>query len=559
MERERKQAVWAIWFIVFPVFVFFIVDHFRAFPGENVTGLLSFAVLIILVSLFPIRIKSTSLIPLHGIALAVFLQFGLIAEMAVTQLALFTALLMLRLSKKEIYRIPFNSVIFLGVSMVSAGVFYLLGGTTGSMERMTADVVIPAAGYALTFFITNHLFIYVAIKYLTKRDVSFWDEGLKWEAFSAVMIVPVGLTVAMLYNQIGFMAILIMGIPFVSVSLILRQFHNSETTNGLLKKVSSYGYQVNENLSVDKIIDLFMDHVQTIFPVDAVHVYDYNPKDGLRFRNSTESVEGRQVDKLSLKVSQTSETLHFQSYKQWQEVETQDILSDTESVISVPVMRNQECVAVITLTSGRKRVFEKRHVMILEFMANYLAVAVQNARNYEMKKKESERCALTNLYNFRYFENLLLEKFDKGTSEDQQFAIILLDLDHFKRVNDTYGHHSGNEVLCQVADVLTNTVGSAGTVARYGGEEFVVLIEDTNLSFARSLAETLRQALENQPFVVENDLSEGNESLINITASIGVAGKSEPDETAMAVLRNADRAMYTGAKQQGRNRVAQFS
>ncbi|WP_026690522.1 sensor domain-containing diguanylate cyclase [Alteribacter aurantiacus] len=559
MEKDRKQIVWALWIIVFPIFLFFIIDHLRTFPYENMAGLFAFAVLIVLVSLFPIRIKSTSLIPLHGIALAVFLHFGLLIEMAVTQLALFTALSMLRLSKKEMYRFPFNSVIFLCVSLVSAGVFYLLGGTTGDVERITGDMVLPAIGYAVTFFVANHVFIYVAIKYLTKRDVSFWDEGLKWEAVSAVMIVPVGLTLAMLYNQIGFIAIFLMGIPFVSVSLILKQYHSLETSNDLLKRVSLYGYQVNENLSVNKIINLFFEHLKTIFPVDTIHLYDYNPQDGIRFRQSTEPFEGKPVDQLSTKVTETSKTIHFDKHREWADLESRDVLANTESVIAVPVMRNQECVAVITLTSARKRAFEKRHVMILEFMANYLAVAVQNARNYEKTKQESERCALTNLYNFRYFENLLLEKFDKQGSVDQQFAIILLDLDHFKRVNDTYGHHSGNEVLCQVANVLEDTVGSAGTVARYGGEEFVILIENTNLSFAKSLAETLRQALENHPFVVENDLTEGNKTLIQVTASIGVAGKTDPDDNAMAVLRNADRAMYTGAKQQGRNRVAQFS
>ncbi|TMW71601.1 sensor domain-containing diguanylate cyclase [Alteribacter natronophilus] len=560
MTKGRQRTFWLMWAVAFPLFLYFFIDRITGLSSEQTIALLAFTLLIVIVSLFPIRVKNTSLIPLHGIALAVFLQFGLLVEMAVTQLALLTALLMLRLTKRDLYRIPFNSIIFMIVSLSSAGVFYLLGGTTGSLERLTwSNEIIPTIGYALTFFVSNHVIIYFSMKYVARREgITFWDEGLKWEAISAVMIIPVGLTLTVLYEQIGFIAILLMGIPFISVSLILRQYHNTETTNSLLKEVSSFGYKVNESLTVNGIISLFYKHARAIFPADRIYLYD--EVDGeLRAHPMCEvediPLEG---DRISRKVLMRGTSYHFDYYKQWSHMESRDTLSGSQSVLSVPVIRNNSSVGVVTLTSIRKKAFEKRHAMILEFMANYMAVAAQNARNYEEKKRESERCALTGLYNFRFFENLLLEKYDQQPENAKQFAIILLDLDRFKKVNDTYGHHSGNEVLCQVAEVLRSEVAERGTVARYGGEEFVILIDDTDVQFAHSLAETLRRALEQHEFVVENDLETGNELTIQVTASIGVAGKTEPDESAMGVLRNADRAMYTGAKQKGRNRVANF-
>ncbi|PYZ97328.1 hypothetical protein CR205_01620 [Alteribacter lacisalsi] len=560
MTKGRERTFWLIWALAFPLFLYFFIDRITMMSHDQTIALSAFALLIVIVSLFPIRIKNTSLIPLHGIALAVFLQFGLLIEMAVTQLALFTALLTLRLTKRELYRVPFNSLIFMVVSLSSAGVFYLLGGTTGSLERLTLmNEIIPTLGYALTFFVSNHVIIYLSMKYVASREgVSFWDEGLKWEAISAIMIIPVGLTLTVLYQQIGFVAILLMGIPFISVSLILRQYHNTETTNDLLKEVSAFGYQVNESLTVNGIISLFYKHVRAIFPADRIYLYD--KIQGRLQVNPLCEEEGAlpEGDGISMEVLRREASSHFDSRKQWLHIESRKNLPDTQSILSVPVMRNNSIVGVVTLTSERKKAFEKRHAMILEFMANYMAVAAQNARSYEKKKRESERCALTGLYNFRFFENLLVEKYDLQTTDCRQFAIILLDLDRFKRVNDTFGHHSGNVVLCQVADVLKKHVGDRGTVARYGGEEFVILIDNTDVSFAHSLAETLRTSLEVHRFKVENDLDEGRQAYIQVTASIGVAGKTNPDESAMGVLRNADRAMYTGAKQKGRNRVANF-
>ncbi|WP_096435956.1 sensor domain-containing diguanylate cyclase [Alteribacter populi] len=566
VAEENKQSFWVLWFLVFPIFIYLFYEHIVAFSTENVFAVIAFSVLILLVSLFPIRIKSTSLIPLHGISLAVFLQFGIIVEMAVTQLALFTALSRIKLSKKELFRIPLNSLIFLSTSALAAGAFYLLGGSTGNVDRMTFfNDGIPIIGYAVTYFFSNHILIYFAIKYMTKKEHNFWDEDLRWEAISAVMIVPVGLILTMMYNQIGFIAILLMSVPFICVSLILKQFHNTKQTNKLLTEVSAYGYRINENLPVRGIIELFFEHVKAIFPVDRIYLYERNDNQ-LKLKDSFHPDSYSEMtllygDAVSKKVVHEGRSVHYDARRQWETQGQYDNYPNTHSIISVPVMRNHEAVGVITLTSERKRAFEKRHVMILEFMANYLGVAIQNARNYAQKKQESERCALTNLYNFRYFENLLLEKFDESKSElnERQLAIILIDLDHFKRVNDTYGHHSGNEVLCQVADLLEETVGHCGTVARYGGEEFVVLIEGTNLTVVESMAESLRLAIENHIFIVEDDLKERKQTSIQVTASIGVAGKTEPGESAMAVLRNADRAMYTGAKQQGRNRVAQFS
>jgi diguanylate cyclase (GGDEF)-like protein len=203
----------------------------------------------------------------------------------------------------------------------------------------------------------------------------------------------------------------------------------------------------------------------------------------------------------------------------------------------------------------QKRAYERFQLMIVNILANYLAVAIENAKHYEETRNSSERCALTGLYNYRYFENRLQNEYDKKTN----LSLILLDIDHFKNVNDTYGHQAGNQILCELANRLVDAVGAQGTVARYGGEEFAVLLPTMDRFTAYHLAEAIRLAIYKSPFGIQDHLSDKKRNVnVHITASIGVASAPEDGDDPMSLIRHADRALYTGAKQKGRNKVAQY-
>jgi diguanylate cyclase (GGDEF)-like protein len=197
--------------------------------------------------------------------------------------------------------------------------------------------------------------------------------------------------------------------------------------------------------------------------------------------------------------------------------------------------------------------------MIVDILCSYFAVAIENAKHYELTKMQSERCSLTKLYNYRYFEHLLTEEFEKLYQfERELLSLIILDIDHFKAVNDTYGHQSGNEILCELANRVSNIIGGRGTVARYGGEEFVVLLPDVDKEDAYQIAELIRESIANWPFTLTQSL-DSDKHQARITASFGVATAPEDAEDALALIRHADRALYVGAKRAGRNRVAEYS
>lgn len=157
---------------------------------------------------------------------------------------------------------------------------------------------------------------------------------------------------------------------------------------------------------------------------------------------------------------------------------------------------------------------------------------------------------LTRVFNAGAYYRACDQQIHASQRSNQPFAVLFIDLDHFKSINDTYGHAVGDDVLRTVAQTLRATVRRSDIVGRIGGEEFSVFLPNTHLHGAQQLAETLRVAIESIHIEVDG-------VRLKITASIGVAAKRFDQETMQAIQQHADQAMYE-AKRGGRNRVSTF-
>lgn len=157
--------------------------------------------------------------------------------------------------------------------------------------------------------------------------------------------------------------------------------------------------------------------------------------------------------------------------------------------------------------------------------------------------------SLTGLYNRRYLDAHLPRMMGQAVEDAKALTVAIVDVDHFKNVNDTYGHAAGDEVLKEVAARIRANVRSFDLVARLGGEEFVIVMPDCSLQFVRSMAERVRTSISKRPFRLPDDVEE-----IRVTISLGVAQICNPSETPEDLLGRADRAMYQ-AKALGRDKV----
>lgn len=156
---------------------------------------------------------------------------------------------------------------------------------------------------------------------------------------------------------------------------------------------------------------------------------------------------------------------------------------------------------------------------------------------------------LTGLYNRRYFDGKLRTAFTQARERGEKLSLLILDIDRFKLINDTYGHDVGDEVLREFARRVQTHTRGIDTVCRYGGEEIVVIVPGTPLEAAEAVAERVRTRIEEEPFVVPRC-----KISLDVTASIGVASLLPSDSSVHALFKRADRALYQ-AKTEGRNRV----
>jgi diguanylate cyclase len=166
-------------------------------------------------------------------------------------------------------------------------------------------------------------------------------------------------------------------------------------------------------------------------------------------------------------------------------------------------------------------------------------------------REQANRDALTGLYNRRYLDATLDRELARSQRDRQPLSVMLIDIDHFKRINDTLGHPAGDEVLRQTAHLLNGLTRSSDIACRYGGEEFLLALPGMPLAKAQTIAETLRQQYADSPLL-------GHGTPLRATISIGLAGHPEHGEHAEQLIGQADRALYR-AKHEGRNRVCTAS
>jgi two-component system cell cycle response regulator len=157
--------------------------------------------------------------------------------------------------------------------------------------------------------------------------------------------------------------------------------------------------------------------------------------------------------------------------------------------------------------------------------------------------------ALTGLHNRRYMESHLATLAEQAVSRGKPLALMMLDIDYFKSINDTYGHDAGDDVLRQFAVRIRKSIRGIDLACRYGGEEFVIVMPETDLHVAGMVAERLRRSIAGEPFAVDNGAAS-----IDVTISIGLATLESKGEPIADVLKRADKALYR-AKHDGRNRV----
>jgi diguanylate cyclase (GGDEF)-like protein len=196
-----------------------------------------------------------------------------------------------------------------------------------------------------------------------------------------------------------------------------------------------------------------------------------------------------------------------------------------------------------------RRVPSIEKVQTLEVFATQAVTALQSARQYEEIKRLTFIDALTPAYNHRFFQEALSKEIHRHSRTSREMALAMLDIDNFKRINDSFGHPVGDEILKGIVEELMRNARDSDVVARYGGEEFAIIFPDTPALSARDAANRMRELVEQRDFELKNI-----DRTLHITVSIGVAVYPRDGATAAELISRADAALYY-AKKHGKNQV----
>jgi diguanylate cyclase (GGDEF)-like protein/PAS domain S-box-containing protein len=321
---------------------------------------------------------------------------------------------------------------------------------------------------------------------------------------------------------------------------------------------------LNSAKSLDQVLDVILSSLCTVVPHDAADIRLLEQNDSVHAaRFSTyERLTAEQESELTLKEYTLAQFANLRSMAQTHQPLRIDDVQTAEwnplpnlewirSYLGAPIIIDEQVVGFISLHSEETGYFRADHVDRLTTFANQAAVAIQKARLFEDLHRLAITDGLTGLWNRRYFFTRAEQEFLQTDGASAPFSLLILDVDHFKLVNDSHGHIAGDQILAELAQICLHSLRKSDLLARYGGEEFVFLLPNTSLEEAMIVSERLLAAIAQNQF----DTSAGP---LQVTASIGMAWREEPLDRLEEMLDQADQALYL-AKQAGRNQIQVFA
>ncbi len=334
----------------------------------------------------------------------------------------------------------------------------------------------------------------------------------------------------------------------------------------LAEALQSAAMALNATLNYEEVLDIMLDRVGDVVAYDSAVIMEVEGMSARVRRAKNYHRYGEEVEKRVLQtefdipktpnlftIFTTLKPLVISDVDQYPAWDRSKTGNPIRSWIGAPIYAHGKVLAFFSLDKLGPNFYQEEHAHKLEMFASHAALAMVNARLFQEIERLAVTDTLTGLYNRRYFFERACQEFIRSCRYQHPLTIVMLDLDHFKAVNDTYGHPIGDLVLQTISRLVTQTVRKSDLVARFGGEEIILLLPETTLQCGEALAERLRQKIATLSIPT-------NDHTLSITASLGVSCgnpancKLEPQRAIETLIEFADQALYL-AKQNGRNQV----
>jgi diguanylate cyclase (GGDEF)-like protein len=340
-----------------------------------------------------------------------------------------------------------------------------------------------------------------------------------------------------------------------------RTFQLLQNTETQLRKERDFSstlrqavYALTSTLELKQVLDQLLIYLRKVIPYDSASIFLVEENELLVVTGKgyldADSIIGRRIsmdESLFSYLQDTEKPLVIDDvstdplYKKWGENNL------IHGWMGIPMHVRNKLIGYLSIDSFAIGDFTEEDANLAQVFANEAAVAIDNVRLFEEAQYLAISDPLTGLHNRRHFYKLAEGEFKRSLRYQRELSAIMFDIDHFKQVNDRYGHAVGDQVLTAIAQNCKKGIRSADIAGRYGGEEFVILLPETNLTKARQFAERLRKKLGN--VIVESE-----KGPVSVTISMGVAALEFSCTSLNELLNRADHALYE-AKNTGRNKT----
>jgi len=339
-----------------------------------------------------------------------------------------------------------------------------------------------------------------------------------------------------------------------------REINEARVSHALYKASEA----LNSSIDLDEVLDATMTCIAKIVDADlaALALFDHEAGVSKVVRalgNEAPGIKGKMFEPDESLVGWVTTPEQYLFYPDFSKRRIQKpvfgknfpLIKGIGTFFCYPLVSGSEFLGSITIIFGEELGIGDYERNAVTTTARMAATSIANANLHHRVAQMATTDGLTRLFNHRYFQERLNERVEEARRHPTRHTLIMVDIDHFKKVNDTYGHPIGDEVLRAMARLLKESVRNIDLAARYGGEEFVLILVNTRLDGAVSLAERIRKQASKLKF-------EAEDQIFKVTVSMGVATFPDDARSKQALIEHADQALYY-AKNNGRNQVVAYS
>ncbi len=535
------------------------------YPGQNVLKIIALviiALLCILAEWMIIRLpQGDNLTTSFVLVMLTLLIAGPVEAVEVIVMGSFIGYGLLR--RQSLGRILFYSGHY-ALSSTAAGWFYFLAEEKLPRLLLQEAMHLPAVGvYFLIYASCSQLLINVRDGLIlpTEVDISVGETKLpKTTLLIAFLLMPLPLLTYYLYYSRRPEAVIFILVPLFAVLVAFRSYINIDTyaneITTLYEILQEFVAALGQEETVQTVAKGIAISMKKLVAYDACLVYSLEESSNTFVLVHNEGrQEGPEFVEPSRgllgEVAVSGEGTVAQEITPKQEDQLGWIWLPKTSLLAMPLRAETGAVVGLVLLVKFDKAFSLDSFRLSKILSNQAGPALRNAQIYEQTQQLADTDRMLGLMNQPAFRLRAQGEISRARQDGRSVAIILTDVDDFKKVNTAYGHQGGDALLKGLADILTQAVGGEGIVGRYGGEEFVVMLPGANELRAERKAEEIRQTVEDHDFIIDDSVR------AKATISLGVAVFPQDGQEVPDLIEKADRATYL-AKRMGKNRVCLY-